>query len=93
MSDIRSVDSVGVVLQCVGRHSDSGTHADDGDVAVEDRVEISDLAHALSTVYLDADIRVDKVAEVRDALARGDYLTPQKLDIAIERAVMELDLE
>ena len=32
-------------------------------------------------------IRLDKVLEVRRALANGTYVTPEKLDIALNRAI------
>jgi negative regulator of flagellin synthesis FlgM len=55
-----------------------------------DTVEISEMATFLSRAAELPDIRVEKVAEVRRAIEAGTYLTPEKLDVAIERMLEEL---
>jgi negative regulator of flagellin synthesis FlgM len=50
-----------------------------------DRVEISDTAQALSGLDPDSGIRAEKVAEIRDAIANGTYLTDEKVSIAADR--------
>jgi anti-sigma28 factor (negative regulator of flagellin synthesis) len=58
--------------------------------ASADRVEFSDTARALSAIQLDSDIRVEKVAEAREAIARGTYLTAGKIEIAVDRLIEAL---
>lgn len=50
-----------------------------------DRVEISETAQALSSLNPDANIRAEKVAEIREAIANGTYLTEEKISIAADR--------
>lgn len=93
MSEIRTVDgltppshrSVGFVLRAPA--------SEEGGLAVEDRIEISDLAQILGTIAPDPEIRTEKVASVRAALARGDYLTSDKLAVAVQAALKEIGLE
>ncbi|MFQ5423264.1 MAG: flagellar biosynthesis anti-sigma factor FlgM [Phycisphaerae bacterium] len=55
-----------------------------------DRVEISELAQFLSRVADLPDVRVEKVANARRSILRGDYETPAKLDHAIEKLLTDL---
>ena len=55
-----------------------------------DRVEISDVARFLDELARMPEIRAEKVEQVRRAIAEGTYLTPEKLDLAIERLLNEL---
>ncbi|MCK6483577.1 MAG: flagellar biosynthesis anti-sigma factor FlgM [Phycisphaerae bacterium] len=62
-------------------------------LAEEDSVEISEFARLLSEGALgaeQADIRLHKIIEVREAIARGDYVTPEKLDTALKRAMSDV---
>ena len=93
MSDIRSIDTLASILPRIGSPTPAGGRTEDGNIAVEDRVEISELAHTLSAVSSDPDIRVDKVRQVREAIAQGNYLTPDKLSVAVERALREVSIE
>jgi negative regulator of flagellin synthesis FlgM len=61
--------------------------------AAEDRVEISELAQALSTLEPEADIRIDKVMAIREAIANGTYETPDKIEATIERLLEVLRTE
>lgn len=59
-----------------------------GEVAQDqepDSVEISDVAMALSEMGPDTTIRVDKVNEIRQAIANGSYETPDKIDYTVSR--------
>ena len=89
MSDIRSIDGLAAFLPRSAGLSVHGSREDGGSVAVQDRVEISDVALALGAQG--QEIRADKVADVRDALARGNYLTKEKLAIAVQRALQDLE--
>lgn len=55
----------------------------------EDRVELSPAAQ--QSITSGQPIRADLVTRVRGEIAAGTYETPEKLDIAVRRAVRELD--
>jgi negative regulator of flagellin synthesis FlgM len=55
-----------------------------------DQVEFSEMARFLSRVSELPDVRVEKIASVRSAIDRGDYETPEKLEIAIDRLLATL---
>ena len=52
-----------------------------------DRAEFSDTAQALSGLGADSGVRAEKVAEIRDAIANGTYLTDEKISIAADRLI------
>jgi len=52
---------------------------------IADRVEISEMGQLLCTLQLEADIRVDKVTQIREAIATGTYETEAKLDYTVGR--------
>ncbi|MGB9623646.1 MAG: flagellar biosynthesis anti-sigma factor FlgM [Phycisphaerae bacterium] len=56
----------------------------------QDEVEISSVAQALSLLEGAPDIRVHKVAAVREAIARGDYETEEKIDRTIDRLMTDV---
>lgn len=60
--------------------------------APEDRVEISSVGQALSTLDQE-EIRIEKVLEIREAIANGTYETEAKLDYAAERVLEVLRAE
>jgi len=55
-----------------------------------DRVEVSDLARYLGKLQAMPDVRVELVAQVRQALAEGAYETQDKLELAIERLAQDI---
>lgn len=55
-----------------------------------DRIEISEWARFLSRLAELPDVRVEKVAQARKAIDRGDYETPDRLDHAINRLIEDL---
>jgi len=55
-----------------------------------DRVEISEVAQVLSTLEPDTAIRAEKVAEVREAIAKGTYLTDDKIAVTVDRLLQAL---
>ena len=55
-----------------------------------DRVEISPIARMMSEVSALPDIRAEKVAQVRAEIQASTYITPEKLDIAIERMLEDI---
>ena len=56
----------------------------------QDEVQISGESDALSKIRDIPDIRHDRVAEIRQRIASGEYETPEKLDIALERLLDEI---
>jgi len=56
----------------------------------DDTVEISDTANFMSRIAELPDVRQEKVAQVRAAIENGTYLTPDKLDVALDRLLAEL---
>ena len=55
-----------------------------------DRVEISPIARLMSEISALPEIRADKVAQVRAEIQAGTYITPEKLDIAIDRLLEDI---
>lgn len=53
-------------------------------------VDISDTAQFLGQVQDLPEIRSDRVAELREQIASGDYDTDEKLEIALDRLAEEL---
>ena len=49
----------------------------------EDRVEVSDLAHSLARASKNAPIRQDLVDRVRSQIDAGTYITPSRIDGAV----------
>jgi len=56
----------------------------------DDRVEISDLGRLVGKVAELPEVRAEKIATVRASIAAGTYVTPAKVDAAIERLLQEL---
>ncbi|MBN1846332.1 MAG: flagellar biosynthesis anti-sigma factor FlgM [Sedimentisphaerales bacterium] len=54
-----------------------------------DPVEISDYAYFLNKIASLPEIRSEKVEQVRQAIAQGQYDTPEKLSIALDRLLEE----
>ncbi len=55
-----------------------------------DQVEISSVARALSLLESAPDIRMDKVAQAREAIARGEYETPERIDYTVRRLLRDV---
>lgn len=56
-----------------------------------DRVEVSALARSLSRANHEP-VRQDLVDRVRDQIERGEYITPERIDGAIDNLLGEIDL-
>ena len=57
-----------------------------------DRVEISPIARLMSEISALPEIRAEKVAQVRAEIQAGTYITPEKLDIAIDRLLEDIQI-
>lgn len=55
-----------------------------------DKAEFSPEAELLGRLATIPDVRVEKVADVRAQIEAGTYETPQKLDIAVQRAMNDI---
>ncbi|MBI3096668.1 MAG: flagellar biosynthesis anti-sigma factor FlgM [Planctomycetes bacterium] len=55
-----------------------------------DNVQISEVARLLSRLQSVPDVRSDRVAEVRAAIEKGDYETPDKIRTAVDRIFDDL---
>ncbi len=56
-----------------------------------DRVELSDHARLLDQLRDLPNVRQDLVQQIRDAIAQGQYETPEKINQALERLFADLD--
>jgi hypothetical protein len=59
-------------------------------VEPEDRVEISEAARRLTAIDPHAEVRMEKVRAVLDAIAQGTYETPYKIDVTVSRLLGDL---
>lgn len=55
-----------------------------------DNVQISEVARLLSRLQSVPDVRSDRVAEVRAAIEKGSYDTPDKVKTAVDRIFDDL---
>ena len=58
--------------------------------AIGDQLDISEASQLLSQAHDIPDIREDLVARVRSEIANGNYDTPERMDVALERLLDEL---
>lgn len=56
----------------------------------EDRVELSETARLLNKMRDMPDLRHDRIADVREAIVRGDYDAPARLDAALDKMIDEI---
>jgi flagellar biosynthesis anti-sigma factor FlgM len=54
-----------------------------------DKLQLSGLSHMLKLAK-DGDVRVDKVAQIKQAIAEGKYEDDAKLDVAVDRLLGDL---
>ncbi len=57
-----------------------------------DRVEISQIARLISELSSLPEVRAEKIAQVRAQIEAGTYITPEKMDIAVERLLEDLQI-
>jgi len=96
MSDIGPINSpsatpyipADALRQNAGRAESAGARS----TPDADRVELSEHARLLSRALDLPEVRVDLVQSIRSELASGSYETPDKLDVAAESLLRDLDL-
>lgn len=95
MGDIGKVDNLSQ------SHPSDGPRKEKNDLAAsqssrtgalrrDDRVELSELGRLLSAARDLPDIRIDKVATVRDQVESDSYLTDHKINVTVDRILAEL---
>ena len=98
MSDISSIGSGG--LGSVGPISRTGLHTShangtpqSADPATNrldlDRVEVSEHARFLDLLRRLPEVRLNRIDEIRQSIAAGEYVTEEKLDVALDRLLTE----
>ena len=92
MSSIAATNAATAARRFAGVNSaeKSVSAPSESSVRGEDRVEVSDAARWMSELTM-PDVRADKVAAAREAIARGDFDTDERLNVAIERMMEDLD--
>jgi flagellar biosynthesis anti-sigma factor FlgM len=65
-----------------------GTGAKPASSKPQDQVEISEAGQMLSRMQ-QPEIRMDKVEKVRQAIAQGNYETPDKIEVVVDRILKE----
>lgn len=55
----------------------------------DDQVDVSDKARFLAKLNNMPDIRSDLVARVREEIAKGEYDTPERFDLAVDAMIDE----
>jgi negative regulator of flagellin synthesis FlgM len=78
-----------VVHQPVHKQLPAGAAPPPARSAVVDKLELSGVSHLLKTLKSN-DVRLDKVAEIRAQIEAGTYETDEKLDIAADRLLDDL---
>ncbi len=58
---------------------------------VQDELQLSDAAQTLDKVHDLPDVRWDRVAKIKAEIANGTYETEEKLQIAVERLLDEIE--
>jgi anti-sigma28 factor (negative regulator of flagellin synthesis) len=55
-----------------------------------DRLELSGVSHLMKALKANADVRTDKVADVKAQIEAGTYEDDKKLDAAVDRLLEDL---
>ena len=55
-----------------------------------DKLELSGMSHLLKTLKSGNDVRAEKVAQIRAQIDAGTYETDEKLDVAVDRLLDDL---
>jgi len=92
MQDVNSIGALAspATLRAFAGDNESQQRSTRSDPA-GDRVEISELAQTLSRLAGLTDDRARKIVDVRNAIRDGRYVTAEKLDVAIDRLLQELE--
>jgi anti-sigma28 factor (negative regulator of flagellin synthesis) len=61
-----------------------------GSVPVGDRAEISEVARLMNKLSEVPDVRMDRVTELRSLISSGNYETPERIALVVEKILEEL---
>ena len=91
MSSINGIGNSAPVQRAINApiQKASETDAPKGPSAT-DRLELSGASHLLKALKQNNDVRVDKVAQVKAAIAAGAYEDDAKMDVAVDRLLDDL---
>ncbi len=89
MNDVAPVTG-SVFPQRIGPNQARRGHETIAPAAPQDEVEISAVARALSRIQALPDIRVEKVEQIREAIANNTYESAEKLEYTINRLLEDL---
>lgn len=92
MSDIPPISNVVRTLNALPGQSANGPRAARSESPV-DEVEISETGRMLSSLRSEQPLRLDKIAQIKQAIADGTYETDQKLQVTIDRLLETLRAE
>jgi flagellar biosynthesis anti-sigma factor FlgM len=84
MSDIPPINNVARPVETSTRQVDKKPNQGQSNAST-DRVEISQMAQTLSTLEPNTEIRVDKVAALKEAINNGTYETEDKINATVDR--------
>jgi len=87
INGIHSNDGLNPVRQ---EQRTDGTGAKPSGAKPLDQVEISEAGQMLSRLQ-QSEIRMDKVERVRQAITQGNYETPDKIEVVVDRILKEID--
>ena len=92
MSEINGIQGPGDLppIQPVQPNKAAPVEPQQAPARADDTVEISQVARLLSKVAEIPEVRAEKIASVRAQIEAGTYITPEKIDITVERLLQEL---
>lgn len=90
MSSINSVGGNSPINRIVANPIQKQLPADaPAQLPATDKLQLSGLSHMLKLAK-EGDVRVDKVAQLKEAIANGTYEDDAKLDIAVDKLLDDL---
>jgi negative regulator of flagellin synthesis FlgM len=91
MSSINNIGNTGPVQRIIASPTQKAAAADaPRSASATDRLELSGASHLLQALKTNSDVRVDKVAEIKAAIASGTYEDDAKMDVAVDRLLDDL---
>lgn len=90
MSEVAPVNGALIQQPVVSRYGQANSSTTVPASEAVDAVEISSAARAMSLLDNAVDLRMERIAQIREAIARGDYETPEKIEYVVGRLLEEL---